>query len=150
MTYPPKKEELPGEWQRDEHGKKYRMIGHVKEYEPTVMIDGIEVYASELEEFNARRRAATNARIEAEKHAAATAPARRSCPFLDGLNTDCMRDNCAFYVAGSCTFARIAERPATDTQGKKCALNRYNKLCNADCALYKNGCILTGLIMKER
>lgn len=126
------------------------MIGNVKEYEKTILIDGIEVPESELEAFNKRRTAAIEAQRKAAQQATAAKPARSSCPFRDGLNSECMHDNCALFLNGACTFAQIAEQPATNTAGKRCAINRYNKVCNADCALYKNGCMLTGLIEKVR
>lgn len=48
-----KEQPAPSEWQIDSSGKRYRMIGYIKEYAPTVILsDGHEVYQDELTEFH--------------------------------------------------------------------------------------------------
>ena len=150
MMIPP---ETPkqGEWQTDENGRRFRMVGiGAKEYEPTIVIDGIEIPQSQLDAFHANRRAAEQERIKAEAEREKKKPRRRRCPFADGLQTDCRRDACALYVDG-CILAQFAGRlPAKDTKGLDCPLNRHGYACRADCALYENGCKITAVLPKER
>ena len=52
-------EEIPGEWEVDERGRRYRELGKgCIEFEPTVSINGLEIPQSELAAYNASRRAA--------------------------------------------------------------------------------------------
>ncbi len=52
-------EEIPGEWEVDERGRRYRELGKgCIEFEPTVSINGLEIPQSELPAYNAARRAA--------------------------------------------------------------------------------------------
>ena len=60
----------PGEWQVDETGRRFRMVGYIKEFEPTIVIGGVEVPESQVKEFNARNKAAREAAIKAEHEAA--------------------------------------------------------------------------------
>ena len=69
------------EWQIDEQGRRFRMIGNVKEYEMTVHVDGMEIPESELAEYNERKRAAA-------APTPAPAPTAESCPFAGGLAGD--------------------------------------------------------------
>ena len=56
----------PGEWQVDpQTGERFRMVGHIKEYEPTIRIDGIEIPQSQLADYHKRRKEA-EARRKAE------------------------------------------------------------------------------------
>lgn len=49
----------PGEWQEeiDKFGgvKRFRMIGHIKEYEPTITINGLEIPQSQLADYHRRQ-----------------------------------------------------------------------------------------------
>lgn len=136
---------IPSEWQTDEHGRRYRMVGNIKEYEMMVRIGGISVPESQVEAHNARMRADA----ERQRQTVEQQPQPQNCPFMSGMQTDCTREKCALYCDG-CTLARIIDRPpAKDTVGLKCPFSRYN--CRPDCALYKNGCALTGIkTHKER
>lgn len=133
----------PGEWQHEPNGKRYRMIGNCKEYEPT--INGIPesiFFASKKAE---KERQATE--LEAENKRAATATPPRNCPFASGMRTSCTQESCALYREG-CALVRIFGTPQKATEGLQCPLNNKGK-CRKDCALFVgNGCILTGL--KER
>lgn len=125
------------EWQVDEYGRRFRKIGDVKEYEMVYRIDGIEVPASQLEDFNRRQAEAAKARIEADK-AKPTEP-KGLCPFKRGrnnLHVGCERD-CAFYGGTSCVLAVTISQPARDTQGMKCPIAGT---CGTSCALYAGGC----------
>ena len=139
---------IPGEWQTEvnQYGgtRRYRMVGNIKEYEPTVTINGIEVPQSELAAFHERNKAQTAAQIEASKRAAQTQKTY-ACPF-NGGNHSCKREKCALYGGDGCTLAQIAARATTDTAGKSCPFSPYT--CRADCGLYKSGCVLTAI--KER
>lgn len=138
----------PGEWQIETNPfggtRRFRMLGNIKEYEPTVRIDGIDVPQSELEEFHQRRREA-----EERQRAAATASVmdrpKGICPFKmakNELNVACERE-CAFFGGTSCVLAVTVTQPFRDTQGKPCPV--VGK-CRADCTLYANGCKLIELV----
>ena len=146
MRIPPTPAPEPGEWQTDKYGKRYRMVGNCKEYEPE--INGIPqsvFFASQKRQAEQRA-----AELEREKkEAAERAARRRNCPIYDntGLNnTDCSLEACALYMDG-CTLARFT--PAKDTEGLQCPFDRYKHKCRKDCALYRNGCTLTGIKESE-
>lgn len=144
----PRQEIEPSEWQEeiDKFGgvKRFRMIGHIKEYEPTITINGLEIPQSQLADYHRRQKEAEQARREAEKNRPAPPP-RKNCPLADGMNTDCKNEKCALYLNG-CTLARLTDRPpAKATEGLQCPFSKYNYKCRTDCALYKGGCTLTGI-----
>ena len=138
-TQQPQAEEAAPEWQYDECGKKYRMIGHCKEYAPTITIDGIEVYQDELEEFNRNRKAAMekNRQAENERLKAQYVP-QKTCPLNDphSMQTQC-RTDCAMYTATGCALKR--RKATADTAGKYCP---YMRKCQESCALYDQGCTI--------
>ena len=94
----------PSEWQEEvnQYGgvRRYRMIGNCKEYEMDVTVDGITIPQSQLEDYHRRKKAAEEARKEAEKNTPAPPP-QRNCPFKDGMNTTC---------TGACADRRTGER----------------------------------------
>lgn len=143
MRVPPKPPAEPGEWQTDKYGKRYREVGdHIIEYE--VEIGGIP--QSDFLERNRRMKEMLDAEYkEEQRRAAERAAQRRNCPFIDsnGRNTDCSREACALFIGESCTLARLT--PAKDTEGLQCPFDRYKHKCRTDCALYRNGCTLTGI-----
>ena len=56
-------EEIPGEWQVDpKTGERFRMVGHIKEYEMMIHTSGGIVPASELAEHNKRQKEAEERR----------------------------------------------------------------------------------------
>ncbi len=121
------------EWQMDGNGRRYRMIGNIKEYEMTV--NGIPV--SELAEHNRR--------IKEQRQLDTVTEAPGNCPFRTGLNTSCTLEKCAFYTDG-CLLAKYA--PAKDTAGLQCPLTKGHYICSSRCSLYSGGCALTGLMKK--
>lgn len=124
---------MTDEWLTDEQGRRYRMIGPVKEYEPTIRINGVDIPKSELE---ARPRQAASP----VKVAAAPAP---FCPFGSGLTNEC-RVSCALYTVHGCSIGYLVDRaPSVDTQGKSCPFSPYK--CRPDCGLYHKGCALTAI-----
>lgn len=44
-----------GDWEVDEMGRRYRMVGDCKEYEMLIRIDGIEIPYSQLDEYHERK-----------------------------------------------------------------------------------------------
>lgn len=53
----------PGEWQTDpKTGERFRMIGHIKEYEPVTYISGIPVPQSQIADFHKRQKEAEERR----------------------------------------------------------------------------------------
>lgn len=138
-----RKEIEPGEWQTDETGRRFRKLGEgCIEYEPTITVDGIEIPQSELAAYHERRRAAEQAAKEAAAKTPATPP-RKNCPFRESMQTDCKREQCALFDGNGCTLARLTA--AKETEGLQCPFSKYNYKCRTDCALYKDGCTLTGI-----
>lgn len=136
----------PGAWQTetDEWGgtRRFRMIGNVKEYEPTVSIGGLEIPQSDLEEYRRREKAQKAAQREKELKAAKEKDPRR-CPFKGGNTLTCGNAKCALYTDDGCVLAKIVGRAAANTAGRACPFSTC--LCSSDCALYKNGCVLTAI-----
>jgi hypothetical protein len=140
----PQQEIVPGDWQTDENGRRFRKVGNVIEYE--MEINGIprsQFFASQKANKEARE-AQQKAEQQRMREAAAV---RRDCPFNDNLHRDCTREQCALFNGKSCTFASLT--PAKDTEGLTCPFNKYHYKCRKDCALYHNGCTLTGIATKN-
>ena len=129
----------PGEWQQEPgpFGRRFRMIGNTKEYEPD--INGIPAHIFY---------ASNKAKIEVTKEPK-TEP-QRICPFhgSNSINSDCKRGNCALFVADNCALAQIVGRPAKDTAALQCPF--YKNQCRTDCALYKDGCTLTSVLLVKK
>lgn len=129
----------PGEWQVDKDGKRYRMVGKVKEYEMTILIDGHEIPQSQLSEFHKRRNEEREKerlkRIEEVKNR----PEPRNCPF-DKAST-CKREKCSIFVDDKCSIAIIADSTQiklAEPKKEKCPFTPYK--CNEKCAIYNSGC----------
>lgn len=141
----------PIEWEIDEHGKKFRRIGKgCIEYAPTITLaGGIEIYEDELEDFHKRQKEAEERRKAAAEEAWRNRPPARSCPFANGSNTLCKREQCKIFYDGQCSIATIAdavgveieEAPAKDN--RKCPFSIYGH-CKG-CALYNKGCAIVRL-----
>lgn len=116
------------EWQKDENGRYYRMIGNCKEYAPEM------VFAHAKQDP-----AAIKAEI-AKENAKKTG---KYCPFKSGLSTECLRD-CPLYGANACILAMQGKAPAKETKGANCPL--YKKKCGEDCAFYGKGCGLHKIV----
>lgn len=134
----PKPKPEVSEWMYDEFGKKYRKVGGMIEYAPTVTIDGIEIYQDELEEFNRNRkesmernRQEENNRIQ-QRHTGKICPLNRFASFQPDCKTDC-----ALYRPTGCAMKRT--EPLADTKGKPCP---FMRTCQEQCALYCQGCTL--------
>ena len=130
-----KKDFTVGDWQIDEYGRKFRMIGEfIKEYEKMIKVDGIEIPESELSAYYERKEAAA----EARKHEAQQiAPRRGRCPFNSGINQSCT-DKCALFTLDGCGL--INKKAPGQMAGKSCPFSAYS--CTTDCQLYNNGCRL--------
>lgn len=134
----------PGEWQTEKNSyggvRRYRMNGNIKEYEMMVTIDGIPIPESEVSAYHERKRAAEQAKMEAEKKRPTPSPIKQ-CPFVQALDTTCKREKCALYMgADRCAMAR-ASHATRNTAGLRCPFT--STACRADCAIYKGGCTLT-------
>lgn len=143
-------EEIPGEWQVDpKTGERFRMVGHIKEYEMMIHTSGGIVPASELAEHNKRQKEAEERRKAAADEAWKNRPEPKSCPFANGCNTLCKREGCKIFANGKCALATIAdasgveieEAPAKDN--RKCPFSIYGH-CEG-CALYNKGCAIVRL-----
>lgn len=134
-------EQITGEWQTDQLGRRFRMVGNCKEYEPE--INGIprSVFLASQKAQKQRDKERRN-REAAEQAAAQTG---RDCPFKIGRNNvkcSCEK-SCAFYLDTACAFARM-DTPATkDTKDMDCIIARK---CNGRCAMYNHGCTLIDFI----
>ena len=137
------------EWKIDQWGHKYRELGKgCIEYMPTIIIDGVEIYQDELEDFHRRRaeqKAAERARAMEELK---NRPEPKSCPFSNDCNNTCKREKCKIFLKGKCSIATIAdsngvELEAEPVSGAKCPFSIYAN-CKG-CALYNKGCAIVRL-----
>ena len=136
----------PGEWKVDpKTGQRYRDIGHIREYEPTITINGLEIPQSQLADYHRRQKEAEERRKAEALEAAKNRPEPRSCPFItNGCSTACKREGCKIFTGEKCALAIIAdatgveieETPAKDK--RKCPFSIYGH-CEG-CALYNKGC----------
>lgn len=142
----------PGEWQEeiDKFGgvKRFRMIGHIKEYEPTITINGLEIPQSQLENYHRRQKEAEERRKAEALEAAKNRPEPKSCPFSNGCNNTCQREGCKIFLKGKCSIATIADASGVEIEeapakGSKCPLSIYGN-CQS-CALFNHGCALVRL-----
>ena len=143
----------PSEWQEeiDKFGgvKRFRMIGHIKEYEPTITINGREIPQSQLADFHKRRKEAEERRKAEALEAAKNRPEPRSCPFItNGCSTACKREGCNIFLKGKCSIATIADASGVEIEeapakNSKCPFSIYGR-CQG-CALYNKGCAIVRL-----
>ena len=144
----------PGEWQEevDKFGgvKRFRMIGHIKEYEPTIIINGLEIPQSQLENYHRRQKEAAERRKAEQAEALKNRPEPKSCPFATGCNNTCTREKCSLFLKGKCAIAILADAHGAEqtdkteqTQATKCPFSIYGR-CQG-CALFHNGCALVRL-----
>ena len=145
------KELEPGEWQTDpKTGERFRMIGHIKEYEPVTYISGIPVPQSQIADFHKRQKEAEERRKAAALEELKNRPEPKSCPFSNGNYNTCKREGCTLFLKGKCAIAILADAHGTEqtdqteqTQAAKCPFSIYGR-CKG-CALFNNGCALVRL-----
>ena len=141
----------PGEWQVDQKtGERFRMIGHIKEYEPVTYISGIPVPESQIADFHKRQKEAEERRKAEQAEALKNRPEPKSCPLSDSCNNTCKREGCPLFLKGKCAIATLADAHGTEqtdqteqTQAAKCPFSIYGR-CQG-CALFHNGCALVRL-----
>ena len=141
----------PGEWQVDQKtGERFRMIGHIKEYEPVTYISGIPVPESQIADFHKRQKEAEERRKAEQAEALKNRPEPKSCPLSDSCNNTCKREGCPLFLKGKCAIAILADAHGTEqtdqteqTQAAKCPFSIYGR-CQG-CALFHNGCALVRL-----
>ena len=140
----------PGEWKVDpKNGQRYRDIGHIREYEPTITINGLEIPQSQLADFHKRRKEAEERRKAEALEAAKNRPEPRSCPFItNGCSTACKREGCNIFLKGKCSIATIADASGVEIEeapakNSKCPFSIYGR-CQG-CALYNKGCAIVRL-----
>ena len=140
----------PGEWQVDpKTGERFRMVGHIKEYEMMIHTSGGIVPASELAEHNKRQKEAEERRKAAADEAWKNRPEPKSCPFANGCNTLCKREGCKIFADGKCALATIADASGVEIEeapvkdNRKCPFSIYGH-CEG-CALYNKGCAIVRL-----
>ena len=139
----------PGEWQEEVNAyggvQRFRMIGGIKEYEPTIIIDGIEVPESQLADYHKRKKEAEERRKAEAMEAAKNRPEPKSCPFSNGCNNTCQRECCKIFLKGKCSIATIADASGVEIEeapakNSKCPFSIYGR-CQG-CALYNKGCAI--------
>lgn len=128
-------------WNVDEHGKRYREIapGHI-EFEPTIVVDGIEIYQSDLEEFHRRQKEADEQRKVAALDEFKNRPPTKYCPFNSSMNNRCKLEGCVLFLNGGCSIATIADAFGVEVEEKKtgkCPFSIYSR-CDG-CALNNGG-----------
>ena len=140
----------PGEWKVDpKTGQRYRDIGHIREYEPTITINGLEIPQSQLADYHRRQKEAEERRKAEALEAAKNRPEPKSCPFItNGCSTACKRENCNIFLKGKCSIATIADASGVEIEeapakGSKCPFSIYGR-CQG-CALYNKGCAIVRL-----
>lgn len=141
-----REEPVPGEWEVDQNGRRFRRVGNCIEYAMTISTVGAgEVYADQLPEIQKHLKEQEEQRRKAEAAALAAAQTGKDCPFKIGRNDlkcSCEK-SCAFYADTACIFARM-DRPATkDTKDMDCIIARK---CNERCAMYNHGCTLIDFV----
>ena len=141
----------PGEWQEEVNAyggvHRFRMVGGIKEYEPTITINGLEIPQSQLADYHRRQKEAEERRKAEQAEALKNRPEPKSCPFSSGNNNTCKREKCSLFLKGKCAIAILADTHGTDqteqTQDTKCPFSIYGR-CKG-CALFNNGCALVRL-----
>lgn len=152
--YDRKEKPEPGEWQEEVNAyggvKRFRMIGQIKEYEPTITINGLEIPQSQLEDYHRRQKEAAERRKAEQAEALKNRPEPKSCPFSSGNNNTCTREKCSLFLKGKCAIAILADAHGAEqteqtdqTQAAKCPFSIYGR-CKG-CALYNNGCAIVRL-----
>ena len=145
-----KNEPAPQDWETEVNQwggvRRFRRTAHGIEYEKEIIIDGIPVPESQLEEFNRRRREAAEENLRKQNEARVNPPQPTTqCPFLCGrgvYNTECRRE-CVFYGQNGCEFRCTNRSQGQDTIGKKCP---FKGKCEANCTMYAHGCTLLEFI----
>ena len=130
-------------WQTDEFGRRFRMIGGIRDFESTIRIDGIEVPESQLEAFHKARAEDKKKELDRARKKTISAPVRL-CPFKrakNALNLNCVSD-CSFYDGG-CSLSRSAA--TRETAGLFCPI--CNK-CFEQCAIYNHGCTMIHILKR--
>lgn len=137
---------VPGGWEVDEHGRRFRRMGNCIEYAMTVQTMAGEVYFDDLDEHNRRMKEQAEERRQAEIKALQAGITERNCPFKMGRNLikiSCEK-SCTFYMDTSCAFANMNTRGIKDTKGTGCIIAGR---CNERCAMYNEGCTLINMFM---
>lgn len=121
------------EWEVDEQGKRYRMVGKIKEYEPIICTSFGNIPESQLEEATRSVRAAEKAERERELKRQMDDAARCSgkvCPLRKCNNC---RPDCALLGDSGCTYICPSTSP-----GKYCPHAGVGA-CTASCGAFR-GC----------
>ena len=136
-------EEIPGEWEVDEHGKRFRRVGKAIEYEMMISVaGGVEIPESEIDEYHRRQKEAEERRKAAALEELKNRPEPKSCPFSSGNYNTCKREKCGLFLNGACAISTIADATGAEvsTNGKSCP---FSPSANCgDCALNNHGCAL--------
>ena len=116
-----KREADIGEWQIDKNGRRFRMIGNIKEHEPEISVHGVMIPISQAD--TVRKNCENKQITEAE-------PVLGFCPLRASRVHIRCEPGCAFYDNGC--------MKSTQTLGKRCPLS--NQICTESCMLYDGEC----------
>lgn len=114
-------------WEKDEiSGRYYREIGKgCREYQTDML-------------FSSGYKADDKAPVEKRQS--------KRCPFKSIVNSVCVGDGCALFVEGACILSKLSDqKPARNTTGLRCPINKEARQCSADCAVFNDGCSLTAI-----
>lgn len=118
------------EWKKDEiSGRYYREFG-----------ENCREYAQDMRFSSQYGREVSKPVTSTEKK-----PVRR-CPFKSIANSNCVGDRCALFAEGACILSKVSDqKPARNTAGLRCPINKEARPCSADCAIFNGGCSLTAI-----
>lgn len=128
------------EWKIDKvTGRRFRMVGNIKEYEKEIHTTAGMFTAGEMQ-----GKQAVVKLIPTEN----TQKAELSlCPFGTSRFNDsrCNGAACALFAGDGCILTQIGGDPVRDSLGLRCPFAGAACNCRKDCALYRQGCALTGI-----
>lgn len=131
-----------GQWETDQYGHDFRVVGGRIEYRPTITTSKGTFYQDVASDMQRKIDEDRQRRMQEERNK--PAEPQGNCPFrqMRGcMQTKCKRD-CVFYNGTGCMFANGT--PAKDTRDNACP---FTQVCRDSCALYKNGCTLTSILI---
>ena len=131
----------PGEWQTDKDGRRYRMVGPIKEYMATIQttygvfdVDRAPSQIQNMKEQEQRQRQ-ERSRKQQEDMTGRICPIKKA---KQAVKSSCEK-SCAWYTGKSCMLADLDIPVERDTEGRDCILTGK---CISLCAMYNGGCTL--------
>ena len=128
------------------NGRRYREVGNVKDYEPTVSVNGLQVPISQADRVRQSLKESEERHKKEELERLNNKPTW-SCPFkLRDMRKEC-DENCALYVDKKCQLSLLGDpEKEVKTEGKRCPISGTD--CHSNCAMNQNGCVLAKINSK--